>query len=713
VYYHFTHADGKDKIIFIDTHNMSPDMGSLTYNPQDTQSDTIHTLTSRHRQLPLKVVVRDYDYQKPLPQPIQQNPSAILANVEAEAEVDPNGHGVVYFYGENFLSPTHGSFLAGIRSQELLCRKTQYFGESDIDRMHAGWFFTLGSSSDTYLITEITHVGSQTQYLTAGVLNGIPGTASIVEYKNSFTALSKTLQYRPERKTPKTVVPGPVTAFVESETGSSFAELDSEGRYKVRLPFDTDTVRLPGKGSAFIRMAQSHGGIAGNNGAVGAHFPLHHGTEVQLTFINGDPNRPIITGAVPCLNAPSPVTENNQTLGIIRDSYGNEIILDETPGNEHIRLHSPNNDATLEIGGGGVESYSSGDNTSWTRGNTVEVRAGTKLEGIIGAKSEFNIGFMYALKLAMEYEFSLTGSHKIAIGYEWNYSLGPKRDISEDDINSISHDNNIVSAGNTLCLIGGAGVTKVNDSTSIINANEQGIVLTVGNKKNPYEPGSDAVTKKLCLGAALASAVSTLLMFGASECEAKDEKGGQITTIVFSSLAAAVSVGLAGWYTYKLAKESNKVQLVEHDNPDTKIALDNDKITLERHFKNQGGQPTPPSSQIQLNDNVTIMTHANNDNQCVIELDNNSGLYLRCEKGAANEMVGSISINQVNGNIEISNLLPDSVGSISLFSNSDIYLNSDKENIIIQADKGDMEVNAKKFKWKGDELDFGSLKVKQ
>ena len=67
---------------------------------------------------------------------------------------------------------------------------------------------------------------------------------------------------------------------------SEYAQLDEHGRYKVRILFD-ESQRRAGQNSAWVRMAQPHGGEP-----EGWHFPLRSGTEVRLSFVGGDPDRP-------------------------------------------------------------------------------------------------------------------------------------------------------------------------------------------------------------------------------------------------------------------------------------------------------------------------------------------------------------------------------------------------------------------------------------
>jgi hypothetical protein len=130
-------------------------------------------------------------------------------------------------------------------------------------------------------------------------------------YFNEFTALWRETpadQYRPKRVTPKPTIPGVISARIDAEGSGVRAELDEHGRYRVRqfkdLRDETD-----GKASNPIRKAETFGGKG-----YGVHFPLLKGAEVLLSFENGDPDRPIITGVVSNPHQPSQVKRPNQTM---------------------------------------------------------------------------------------------------------------------------------------------------------------------------------------------------------------------------------------------------------------------------------------------------------------------------------------------------------------------------------------------------------------
>lgn len=100
---------------------------------------------------------------------------------------------------------------------------------------------------------------------------------------------------------------------MDAEGSGEYAELDPYGRYKIRLPFDLNEAHGGGRGSHWIRMMQPYGGEN-----QGMHFPLHKDTDILLTFIDGDPDRPVIAGAVPNLNYPGPVNRGNRHKSIIK-----------------------------------------------------------------------------------------------------------------------------------------------------------------------------------------------------------------------------------------------------------------------------------------------------------------------------------------------------------------------------------------------------------
>jgi type VI secretion system secreted protein VgrG len=63
--------------------------------------------------------------------------------------------------------------------------------------------------------------------------------------------------------------------------------------------------------------------------AYGLHFPLHVGTEVAISHVNGDPDRPIIVGSVPNPETLTPVVSDNATQSVIRTRAGIHVEFED------------------------------------------------------------------------------------------------------------------------------------------------------------------------------------------------------------------------------------------------------------------------------------------------------------------------------------------------------------------------------------------------
>ena len=344
IYYFFEQTAAGEKVIITDTviaHTDSSREG-LAYKPSSGLGET-HRLEScqglvcRYSTLPQKIRLRDYNYRKP------------SLEITGSAVVDAKGRGEDYYYGEHFPTPEEGGRLAKIRAQELLCRKEEYFGESTVPYIRAGYTFRLqdhyrSGFNRRYLTVEMTHEGGQTGYLISEIMKGLSYREERVFYRNRFTAIPSGVQFRPRRSAERPRISGTLNAKIDAAGSGKYAELDDQGRYKVVLPFDLSG-RKGGKASAWLRMVQPYAGSDH-----GMHLPLHKGTEVLLTFIEGNPDRPVIAGAVPNPANPSQVIGEDQTMAKITTSGGNKIHMEDQEGQQRILLLSPHAGSFVRLG---------------------------------------------------------------------------------------------------------------------------------------------------------------------------------------------------------------------------------------------------------------------------------------------------------------------------------------------------------------------------
>ncbi|RON09957.1 hypothetical protein BK659_08595 [Pseudomonas brassicacearum] len=150
----------------------------------------------------------------------------------------------------------------------------------------------------------------------------------------SFEAMpySETVCFRPEIPA-KPQIAGTVPARVSSPLAHDrYAEIDAQGRYRVSFLFDRDSWK-PGRESLWLRLARPYAGDTH-----GLHLPLIAGTEVAVAFEQGDPDRPYIAHALHDSQHPDPVTLYNYKRNVLRTPANNKLRMDDTRGQEHVKL---------------------------------------------------------------------------------------------------------------------------------------------------------------------------------------------------------------------------------------------------------------------------------------------------------------------------------------------------------------------------------------
>ncbi len=366
LYYFFEHSVAdKDKLIITSRREAHPDAPrhTVTMRPSGglgVDDDMLFSFVGRQKMLPGKVVLRDYNYEK-----------ADSGVLKKEAAVHSQGAGEVMLYGEDFLTEAEGGVLATLRAQELACRGKQYLAEGSATGLRAGYLVKLTGHFNTdlnsttgdpkkYLVVDIAHSAA----VNVPALAGDPQAPKATTYIATITAIPFTdkfdgldVQFRPQRVTPKPRIHGTISAKIDDDTTGQYASIDAKGRYKVLLPFVDNTGRNPGKGSAWIRMAAPYSGggaFDASNKALsqvhGMHFPLHKGAEVLLSFLDGDPDRPIIVGAAPNSQNQSVIKHDSEKQSLIQTAGGNHILINDEKDAEGIMIGTPYQGSYLRVG---------------------------------------------------------------------------------------------------------------------------------------------------------------------------------------------------------------------------------------------------------------------------------------------------------------------------------------------------------------------------
>ena len=424
IYYFFDQTGDTEKVIFTDTkisHTNHPAGDTFYYSPPSgldhaKREEVMQSLVCKYNSIPQRVLLKDYNFMKP------------SLEVTGSALVDRDGIGEVYYYGEYFRTPDEGNRLARIRAEQILCTKEEFLGDSTIPYISPGYTFNLqnhyrNSFNQQYLTVEVSHEGSQGGYLISGISENLSEQERKVFYQNSFKAIPAGVQFRAEKKTPSPRISGTISARVDGEGSGKYAELDEYGRYKVKLPFDISG-RQDGKASTWIRMATPY---AGSNH--GMHFPLHKGTEVLITFIEGNPDRPIIASAVPNPENPSQVVDKDQTMNKITTAGGNKIHMEDQEGKQRILLQSPTANTYVRLGSPN-DPENEGNHEGSGEEHEKEDLAGIKLftmKGLsieAGTENKILLGEESIVVAGMHNKIIVVDSNDVVLGMDINLKIG-------------------------------------------------------------------------------------------------------------------------------------------------------------------------------------------------------------------------------------------------------------------------------------------------
>ncbi|MET3915798.1 type VI secretion system VgrG family protein [Variovorax sp. OAS795] len=437
IYYYFEQGGDADKLVLIDDKVAQPPAAvAVNYRPADELDvglapDSVQGFVCRTRPLPKTLVLQDYNHRR-----------ASMPLV-AQAEVSTSGIGEEMLYGENFRTEEEGQRYASIRAEELRCGGRAFSGEATAVGLRSGHFMELTQHyrddfNGRYLVTEITHEGSQAGALLAGLKTPFNEREGQTAYRNSFVALPAATQFRPARSTPKPRVAGTMSATVDAEGSGEYAELDEHGQYKVQIPFDR-TEKGAAKGSAPVRMASPYAGSEH-----GMHFPLHKGTEVLLSFADGDPDQPVILGAVPNSVTPNVVDQRNPHDNLISTKGGNQMLMADTKGKEVIWLNSPFHKSSIGIGsvhpegGGSIYEATTGGKDSVSFGHSNSMSFGTSNALSLGTKASISAAFTNDVSVGTKIGIDLSSSvaWKANLGQLGSWSDG-LMNVSIDDSSSV------------------------------------------------------------------------------------------------------------------------------------------------------------------------------------------------------------------------------------------------------------------------------------
>lgn len=250
----------------------------------------------------------------------------------------------VYDYPGDYFTRDRGESRAGVRIQEQDSGIIASAGAGNCRAFSAGYRFDLEGHSRrdqnrAYTITAVNHRASHG----AGYTSGMGDSSEGFTYRNTFECIPYGTAYRPPRTTLAPTIEGTQTAIVTGPAGEEIYT-DKYGRVKVQFHWDREGKRDQNS-SCWIRVSQPWAGKGW-----GAVSIPRIGQEVVVDFLEGNPDRPIITGRV--YNAeqmpPYALPSGGNMMGFKSDSTPggggyNEIVICDGKAGEEVRIHAQKN----------------------------------------------------------------------------------------------------------------------------------------------------------------------------------------------------------------------------------------------------------------------------------------------------------------------------------------------------------------------------------
>ena len=337
IFYFFKHEQSKHTLIIADSasaYQTINDYDSILYFPPENKErrkhDHIFQWHKTHEVQSGTYILNDYDFEKP-----QSNLIAKTTQIEQHS----HSEGEQYDYPGGYTETTIGEPYSTVRLDELKTNYEVIEGKGNALGLTAGMLFSLKNyyvqpDNTKHIITSVDFLIQANQYRT-----DIGGETY---YEFDFKAIPSTQTFRPPRLTPVPFVQGPQTAMVVGKNGEDIWT-DRYGRIKVQFHWD----RLGKKdenSSCWLRVATP---LAGKQWGFIALPRIGH--EVVVSFLEGNPDQPLITGSVYNNNQMPPYSlPANQTQSGIKTRSSkegtaenfNEIRFEDKKGSEELYVHA-------------------------------------------------------------------------------------------------------------------------------------------------------------------------------------------------------------------------------------------------------------------------------------------------------------------------------------------------------------------------------------
>jgi len=393
IYYYFEHILGKHTLVLADGKDASetyPGYEVVPFFPPDPNAalrerDHLQHVSLYQGIVPGSCAIKDFDFVKP-----RVDLSATFMEISLHAYPIPEPE--IFDYPGEFDEVDEGEICVDKKLQELQAQHERVQAGGSARGMCTGYLFTLENYprhdlNKEYLIISATHNISSDAFETTS------GGGAGDFYSCQLEVMDSSRQYRSERITPKPVVQGLQTAIV---VGPPDEEIYCDEYARVKVQFHWDRYGENDQNSScWMRVSQLWAGKQWG----GIHIP-RIGQEVLISFLEGDPDRPLITGRVyNAVNMPPYDLEANKTQSGIKSrsskdgtpSNFNEVRMEDKKGSEELYIQAEKDenilvkndksetvghDETISIGNDRTETVGHDMSTTVTRHHSLTLEEG-------------------------------------------------------------------------------------------------------------------------------------------------------------------------------------------------------------------------------------------------------------------------------------------------------------------------------------------------
>jgi type VI secretion system secreted protein VgrG len=440
IYYFFEHKEGSHKAILADhpgKHDPAPHYDKVPYYPPDQQRhrerDHLSSWQVSARVRPGRATLKAFDF---------ENPTQDLTSTEAAPMKHALADHEFYDYPGPYVKLEHNDTLARVRLEELQSDHRRAAGAGDAAGLACGRRFKLQGYPREDQNTDYLLVAVESSIVVEPERSG--GGSGGAPYRCTIEVHDIKQPFRPARLTPRPFVQGPQTAMVTGPAGEEIYT-DKYGRVKLQFPWDREG-KSDENSSCWVRVSQNWAG----SGFGAMHIP-RIGQECIVDFLEGDPDRPIITGrvynglAMPPYGLPGSATQSGLKSNSSKGGGGsNELRFEDKKGSEEVYFHAQkdfnavvendetqhvkNNrtgtvdvDETLTVHGNrartvdGNETVTIGGNETYkTGGNRIYDLAGNETLSVGGNQDESITGNL-SLSVTGNQEHAVTGNSLLTV----------------------------------------------------------------------------------------------------------------------------------------------------------------------------------------------------------------------------------------------------------------------------------------------------------